>query len=143
VGRPGWLVDDLLAEMRNDADVAKHLVMIHNVDDGLLTALYQAAAFCVYPSAYEGYGLPIIEAFSFGKAVLASSGGALAQLVQGFSPCLDPTDEQAWYETMRKWIETPHSRMPYEQDIRTRLRHPTWSEAAAHIFACILGAKAA
>ena len=141
VGRLGWLVDDLLAEIRNDAEVAKHLVMIHGVDDGLLTALYQAAAFCVYPSVYEGYGLPIIEAFSFGKAALVSTGGALPEVVQGLSPCLDSADEQAWYETMKKWIESPQCRAPYEQEIRTRLRHPTWSEAAAIFFANALSQK--
>ena len=141
VGRPGWLVDDLLAEIRNDAEVAKHLVMIHGVDDGALTALYQAAAFCVYPSVYEGYGLPIIEAFSFGKAALVSTGGALPEVVQGLSPCLDPADEQAWYEAMKKWIEAPQCRAPYEQEIRTRLRHPTWSETAAIFFANALSRK--
>ena len=140
-GRPGWMVDDLLADIRNDPRFVEQILMISDVDDDLLAALYQGAAFCVYPSAYEGYGLPVIEAFSHGKAVLTSTGGALPELARGFSPCLDPTDEPAWYETIRQWIESPQARAPYEREIRARFRHPTWSEAAANFFACISTVK--
>jgi len=143
VGRDGWMVDDLLSDIRNDQELAEHLAIIHDVDDDLLAILYQNAAFCVYPSVYEGYGLPIIEAFSHGKAVLASTGGALPELAQGFSPCIDPADERAWYEMIKLWIETPQAKMPYEQEIRTRFRHPTWDEAAASFFAGISAAPIA
>jgi glycosyltransferase involved in cell wall biosynthesis len=142
VGRPGWLVEDLLADIASDPQTAKQILMIRDVDDDLLAALYQASAFCVYPSVYEGYGLPVVEAFSHGKAVLTSTGGALPELAQGFSPCLDPTDEQAWYETMRLWIESPQACAPYEREIRARFRHPNWSEVAANFFAGIPAAKA-
>ena len=141
VGRPGWMVDELLAEIKNDSRLAEQLLIIDDADDDLLTTLYQSAAFCAYPSIYEGYGLPVIEAFSFGKAVLASTGGALPELVQGFSPCIDPTDELAWYEKMKEWIESPQARIPYEDEIRIRFRHPTWSEAAASFFRSISATK--
>jgi glycosyltransferase involved in cell wall biosynthesis len=136
-GRAGWMVDDLLTDMRNNGQLAEQILVIHDADDDVLNSLYQGAAFCVYPSAYEGYGLPIIEAFSHGKVVLASSGGALPEVVQGFSPCVDPNDEQAWYEMMKRWIEMPEARRPYEQKIRARFRHPTWSEVGANFFAAI------
>ncbi len=140
VGRVGWMVDDLLMCIRSDPQLAGHIVMIQDVDDERLSALYRGAAFCVYPSFYEGYGLPVIEAFAHGKGVLASTGGALPELVHGLSPCLDPADQPAWYETMKQWIESPRARAPYERDIRTRFRHPTWSEAAANFFAGISAA---
>jgi glycosyltransferase involved in cell wall biosynthesis len=140
-GRPGWMVDDLLADIRGDAQIAGQLLMIHDAGDEMLAALYDGAAFCVYPSVYEGYGLPVIEAFSRGKAVLTSSGGALLEFAQGLSPCLDPTDEQAWYDTMRQWIESPQVRLPYEREIRVRFRHPTWSEAAAGFFDTVFAAN--
>jgi glycosyltransferase involved in cell wall biosynthesis len=140
VGRPGWMVEDLLLAIRDDPDTAEQIVLIHDADDDLLNTLYRDAAFCVYPSAYEGYGLPLIEAFGYGKAVLASTGGALPELARGFSPCLDPTDERAWYDTIRQWIEFPQIRDAYERTIRERFRHPSWSEAAASFFAGILAA---
>jgi len=140
-GRPGWMVDDLLADIRHDPQIAGQILMIHDADDDMLAALYDGAAFCLYPSMYEGYGLPVIEAFSHGKAVLASTGGALPELVQDLSPCLDPTDDETWYEHMKQWIETPEAREPFERAIRTRFRHPTWSQAAAGFFAGITAGR--
>jgi hypothetical protein len=63
------------------------------------------------------------------------------ELAQGLSPCLDPTDEQAWYDTMRQWIESPQVRAPYEREIRARFRHQTWSEAAAGFFDKVFAAN--
>jgi glycosyltransferase involved in cell wall biosynthesis len=135
VGRPGWLVEDLMQSLRTDARIAGSLVLLPQVEDRELGALYDGAAFCLYPSLYEGYGLPIIEAFFHGKAVLASTGGAIPEVVGEFSPCLDPADAEAWYRTMKQWILEPAARAGYEQAIRQRFRHPTWHEAAARFFA--------
>jgi glycosyltransferase involved in cell wall biosynthesis len=140
VGRPGWMTEELIGNLRNSGELAKEILMIADADDDTLANLYQGAAFCLYPSTYEGYGLPVIEAFSHGKAVLTSTGGALPELVQDFSPSLDPADEEAWYEMIRRWIEHPEAREPYEQKIRARFRHPTWSEAAANFFGKISAA---
>jgi glycosyltransferase involved in cell wall biosynthesis len=134
VGRIGWMVDDLLSEMRTDLQVAGRVLLIQEADDDLLAILYRHAAFCVYPSMYEGYGLPLLEAFSHGKGVLASTGGALPELAQELSPCIDPTDVQAWYEVMKKWIQTPEVRDSYEREIKKRFRHSTWSEVAERFF---------
>lgn len=133
-GRLGWMIDDLVLEMRSAAPVADCPRIITDADDRLLSALYAGAAFCVYPSAYEGYGLPVVEAFAHGKATLVSTGGALPELARDFSPCLDATDEDAWYGAMKQWIECPQARKPFEEAIQRRFRHPTWSEAAAIFF---------
>jgi glycosyltransferase involved in cell wall biosynthesis len=109
--------------------------------DDELVSLYRAAAFCVYPSRYEGLGLPIIEAFLHGKAVIASTGGALPETVDGLSPCLDPTHEDAWFETLKRWIEDPSLRSQHEARIRANFSHPTWEEAASRIFATVRDKK--
>jgi glycosyltransferase involved in cell wall biosynthesis len=137
VGREGWMIDDLIADIRSDRELSAEMLMIGDADDAMLARLYQGAAFCLYPSIYEGYGLPVIEAFSHGKAVLASTGGALPELVQDFSPTLEATDEEAWHTMIRRWIECPQAREPYEREIRARFRHPTWVEAAADFFSRI------
>jgi glycosyltransferase involved in cell wall biosynthesis len=135
VGRPGWMVDDLMRDLTGER-VAGSLVLLEMVDDATMAALYRGAAFCCYPSAYEGYGLPVVEAFRFGKAVLASSGGALPEVTGDYSPILDPDDVDAWCRALRDWIEHPQSRAAYEERIRS-FRHPTWDEAAAQFFACL------
>jgi glycosyltransferase involved in cell wall biosynthesis len=137
VGRAGWMVDELMKELKSLHGAENHFRLLTGVDDRELAALYRNAAFCAYPSVYEGYGLPIVEAYSYGKAVLASNGGALAEVVGGFSPAIDPLDEQAWYDILRRWIEHPAERAPFEKAIRERYRHPTWDEAARTFFSTI------
>lgn len=137
VGRKGWMMDDLIGEIAADGRVADSLLHLEKVDDQTMAALYRGAAFCCYPSVYEGYGLPIVEAFHFGKAVLTSSGGSLPEVAGEYSPWLDPSDETAWCRTMREWIEDPAARAPYERKIAASFRHPTWEDAAALFFSQI------
>ncbi len=137
VGRQGWMVEHLLREIAADRKLGDTLKILSFAADDELAALYANAAFCVYPSLYEGYGLPIVEAFSYGKAVIASTGGAIPEVVGEFSPCLDPKDEESWYRTLRGWIEDPSLRAPYEDAIRTRYRPTSWNEASAKLFELI------
>ena len=134
VGRKGWMVDTLFAQIAADTAAQGNLLIMSQVNDSLLSTLYENAAFCVYPSIYEGYGLPVVEAFSRRKAVISSNGGALAEVAGGFSPCLDPTDEDAWYATIKEWIGNPDARGPYETAIRNRFQRVTWQESAAQMF---------
>jgi glycosyltransferase involved in cell wall biosynthesis len=134
VGRTGWLVDDLVEEMEAHPSAGDSLFILKGIGDAELASLYRNAAFCLYPSLYEGYGLPIVEAFGYGKAVLSSNGGALPETVGDFSPKIDPTDEDAWYQALKQWIESPQARVSFEAAIRERFRHPTWDEAARAFF---------
>jgi glycosyltransferase involved in cell wall biosynthesis len=133
VGRPGWLVDDLMADLAAEQD-AGSLQVLSDVDDGLLGALYRDCAFCVFPSEYEGYGLPVVEAFQYGKAVIASTGGAVPELVGDLMPCLDATDTDAWTETIGLWISRPDIRLLHEGKLRAHYRPMTWQEASARVF---------
>ena len=100
-GRPGWMVDPVLAEL---AAGVPHVTHFERLDDPALAALYAHAAFALYPSVYEGFGLPVIEALARGKPVLASNGGALTETVAGAFPCLPPDDETAWETSIAAWI---------------------------------------
>ncbi len=137
VGRRGWKVDALKRQIDDPASFGGSLVHLEGIGDGDLAALYAAAAFCVYPSIYEGFGLPVVEAFSYGKAVIASTGGGLPETVGDFSPCLDPHDEEAWFTALKCWIEDPAARAPYEATIRDSFSWPNWDAAAAQFFEAV------
>jgi len=132
VGRPGWMVDDLLAELRR-ATEAGTVLHLSGISDDALTGLYRHAAFCVYPSRYEGFGLPLIEAFAHGKAVISSTGGALPEVAAGRAPCVDPEDAAAWQAVLGQWIEDPAARAPYEARIRAAAPPENWDVAAARM----------
>src|SRR5260370_26866943 len=137
------MVDDLMRDLRRDPRIAGTLQVLPDADDAAVSALYRHAAFCLYPSRYEGYGLPVVEAFRYGKAVLASTGGAVPEVVGGFSPCLDPTDCEAWRRRLETWIEDPAARAVYQTRIRASFRHPDWDESARTLFALLRGEAAA
>jgi glycosyltransferase involved in cell wall biosynthesis len=137
VGRQGWMMDEFCQTLSADSRVADSLLVWPTVDDATLATLYDQAAFCVYPSIYEGYGLPVVEAFARGKAVISSSGGGLAEVGGTFSPCLDPTDLEAWFRTMRDWMENPIARGPYERAIRESFSHPTWAESSEKLLSLV------
>jgi len=131
VGRPGWLVGDLMKKL----SATDRLLILSDVDDDRLAALYDGADFCIFPSEYEGYGLPVVEALARGRAVLASAVGVLPELEAWNLTLLPPRDEQAWYVAMRDWLL--RSDRPRTVGGTPRFRHPTWPEAAAQTFAAI------
>ncbi|HKM61126.1 MAG TPA: glycosyltransferase family 1 protein [Acidisphaera sp.] len=130
VGRPGWMVDDLLPDIRA-TDRVVHL----RPTGPVLHALYAGAAFCLYPSAYEGYGLPLVESFSHGRAIIASTGGAIPEVAANLAPCLDAADEAAWENAIAGWMAEPARRTPWEAAIAHGFHHPDWPTAAAAILA--------
>jgi glycosyltransferase involved in cell wall biosynthesis len=74
--------------------VDPRVVHLGSVSDGQLRWLYEHCVALIYPSLYEGFGMPVLEALSYNATVLCSTGGALAEfpkeVVHSFNPC----DEQ-------------------------------------------------
>jgi glycosyltransferase involved in cell wall biosynthesis len=132
IGRPGWMVNDLMTVLR----ACERVAIMDNVDDDALAALYDQADFCIYPSEYEGYGLPVVEALARGKAVLASDVGVVPELQSSLLKRLPPRDEQAWTLAIQEWLLCPDL-ISRNADPATGFRHPTWQEAAASTFAAI------
>ena len=137
VGRLGWMVEDTLSALADPARFAGSVLHLANADDTTVTALYCRAAFSVYPSVYEGFGLPIIEAFANACPVIGSTGGSIPETMAGLGPSLDPLDEDGWFAALRDWIERPDIRQQHRDRIAQGFAHPSWPEAAARIFAAI------
>ena len=140
VGKPGWKVADVLQRLGDPAEFDGTVIHLPAADDALLTRLYRDCAFGLLPSIYEGYGMPLVESFAYGKTVIASTGGSLPEVAGRFSPCLPPTDSEAWFATLEQWIGDAGARAPYETAIRDSFRPLAWSEAAAATFAAALDA---
>jgi glycosyltransferase involved in cell wall biosynthesis len=129
VGRVGWLVDGLV----NNLLSLQRTSVLNEVDDAALARLYDESLFCVYPSEYEGYGLPVVEGLARGKPVLASDVGVISEIHSSLLKRLSAGDEEAWYQAVRSWLCNPETRP--RSDVP--FKHPTWPEASAQIFGVI------
>jgi glycosyltransferase involved in cell wall biosynthesis len=85
-GPPGWGGVD----RRGD-----HVRWLGYVDDAELAALYRGARCFVYPSLYEGFGIPVLEAMACGAPVVTSRGGACEEIAGGAATLVDPLDVAA------------------------------------------------
>jgi glycosyltransferase involved in cell wall biosynthesis len=137
-GRQGWMTGDVMAALQDDPVFRRDVVHVAGASDDELAALYAGAAFCVYPSLYEGFGLPVIEAFSHGKPVIASTGGALPEAAGNLAPCIDPGDDEAWTAAMARWLDAPAELVAQARRIRAEFSWPGWPEAASQIVSVAL-----
>jgi glycosyltransferase involved in cell wall biosynthesis len=131
-----------LKRMLKDGKAGPDLMHFDGVSDARLASFYRDAAFCLYPSQYEGYGLPAVEALRFGKALMTSTGGSIPEVVGDFALCLDPMDEEAWHTELRRWIEEPAIRVAYEEKVVKNFVPRSWAQTGEDFFRTI-GAFAA
>ena len=94
VGKRAWLSDETFAAAR-DSGYRDDLVFTGYVPDDDLMALYNAAELFVYPSLFEGFGLPPLEAMACGTPVITSNTSSLPEVVGDAGIMLDPRDVDA------------------------------------------------
>lgn len=90
VGKPGWCADETEAAL---AAAEEAVVALGYVPDDDLPALYAGADAFLFPSLYEGFGLPVLEAFACGAPVITSAVGALPEVAGDAALLVDPTAE--------------------------------------------------
>jgi glycosyltransferase involved in cell wall biosynthesis len=125
VGQRGWKYDDVVNEASRP-DLRGRVELKGYVAEEDLPILYSHAAAFVYPSLYEGFGLPVVEAMACGAPVLTSRSSSLTEIAEGAALLADPYDEAALAEGLRA-LATDQA---LAADLRARgLRHAaafTW-----------------
>jgi len=99
VGSKGWLHDDVFVEARESGYVDQ-LIFTEFVPEEDLVALYNAAELFVYPSLFEGFGIPPLEAMACGTPVVCSNTSSLPEVVGDAALMVDPLDVDGLAETM-------------------------------------------
>lgn len=92
VGNKGWNYDNILEEISNQSLLKNRIILPGRVADEDLAALYSGALAFIYPSFYEGFGLPPLEAMQCGVPVITSNTSSLPEVVGDAGIMLDPTD---------------------------------------------------
>ncbi len=83
------------------------LRLLGPVEEDALPALYSNALVCAYPSLYEGFGLPVLEAMQCGALVLTSLDPAIAEVAADAAVRLDARDVRAWADGLRQALAHP------------------------------------
>ena len=100
------------------------------VPDEELPALYAGADLFVFPSLYEGFGLPVLEAMAYGKAVIVSKGGALPEAAGSAGISVDPHDVDAFAQAMAHLLAVPSRRESMEQASMAQAAKFSWEASA-------------
>ncbi len=121
-GPLGWQYEEILATARRSATVRRRILFTGYVSDTDLPALYSGALAFAYPSRYEGFGLPVIEAMACGAPVIASTAASLPEVVGDAGLLVDPDDIDGLAEAMRRLCQ--------DEDFRKRLATRSLRRAA-------------
>lgn len=137
VGMPGWGVGDLLKDIEIDPLTQDLIVQLNHVSDAELNNLYKNALFCVYPSLYEGWGLPVAEALALGKALLVSDQGSLPEVGGDLVAYLPPWNAQAWADGILDLLTSPEKIKAMESRVRQEYKVHRWAETAVKVVSFI------
>jgi alpha-1,3-rhamnosyl/mannosyltransferase len=143
VGGWGWNTAPIARYLHGEA---RHRGVIHlgYVAEHHVPAIYNGARALVYPSLYEGFGLPPLEMMACGGAVVASTAGALVETVGPRAHLVAPEDEDGWRAALTRVVEDDDWWRELRQGVREVARPYTWGRCAAdtlRVYRSLAGGK--
>lgn len=128
-GARGWLYHDFLNTLAN-SPVRHHVRLLGNVPDHDLPALLSAATVFAFPSLYEGFGLPPLEAMACSTPVVCSNASSLPEVVGDAAILCDPRDVNAWQFAIGELLQDDGLRRELGTKGEKRAARFTWNSAA-------------
>lgn len=131
-GRKGWMAEQAFDLLAGTGNLYGYVSVIEGPSDEDLAFLYRNCLFTAMVSLYEGWGLPVGEALSYGKTAVVSHSTSLPEVGQDLVEYCDPLSIQSIANAVLKLVENPVHRHALEARIRqTRLRD--WSDVAREL----------
>jgi glycosyltransferase involved in cell wall biosynthesis len=130
VGKKGWLDHDIEYQVENDPRLSGLISILQGVTDADLHHLYVNSMFTVYPSFYEGWGLPVAESLCFGKPCIASGSSSMLEIAPGLVKHADPFLLQEWVAAIRDFADSPDVLMQATEAVRVGYQRVDWSVTA-------------
>jgi alpha-1,3-rhamnosyl/mannosyltransferase len=129
VGSWGWNSAETAEYLETEA---RHKGVLHlgYIAEEHLAAIYNGARALLYPSLYEGFGLPPIEMRACGGAVIAATAGAVAETIGGRALLLDPADADGWRSALLEVTENEDRWQALRQTDTELARLFTWDRCA-------------
>jgi alpha-1,3-rhamnosyl/mannosyltransferase len=134
VGKPGWKHEELQRALARSG-VANQVMRLENVANADLPAIYSGAELFLFPSLYEGFGFPVLEAMACGTPVLASNASSLPEVAGGAARLLPTDDASAWVEAIRALRDDAQAREAMRRRGLARAAELTWERTARETIA--------
>ena len=134
VGRRGWLFEPIFRRLA-ELNLESHVVVHEHPTRAELPALYSAAAALAFPSLYEGFGLPVLEAMVCGCPVVASDRASLPEVVGEAGLLVPAIDVEALAEALLRVLGAPSLRADLVRRGFERARGFSWERAARETLA--------
>ncbi len=131
-GMKGWLYDDLLAEVRRQG-LSDRVLLTGYLPGADLPAMMSGALAYVFPSLYEGFGLPVLEAMACGTPVICSSASSLPEVAGDAALFFGPLDVEELAEALVRVATDAHLRDDLVGRGFQQLRHFSWSRCAREV----------
>ncbi len=126
VGRAAWLAEPSLAAAKS----RDYVHVLGFLEDEDLPALYRQADVFAFPSLYEGFGIPPLEAMRCGTPVVASTASSLPEVVGEAGLLVPPNDVPAWTAALRQLLQDTSLRVQLQKAGFHQVTQFTWSKAA-------------
>ncbi|MES2204458.1 MAG: glycosyltransferase family 1 protein [Pseudomonadota bacterium] len=133
VGNKGWLYEELLKLINEPQH--PNVVLLRYVDEQVLFHLYSAAKAFIYPSLYEGFGLPVLEAMQSGLPVISSNVSSLPEVCGNAGILVDPLDVSAMTAAMQQLLTADaQTYADYVKHSIAQAKKFSWNNFAEQLF---------
>jgi len=130
VGVSGWKNNDIFQTVQSNHLLKKHVIFTGYIPDHDLSAIYSGALAFVYPSLYEGFGLPPLEAMQCGTPVITSNTSSLPEVVGDAGLMINPSSKDDLCQAMLDLINNSTLRHELSQKGLDRAAQFSWSKCA-------------
>lgn len=141
VGKATSYTEKVKAYIRENA-LESRVKILHNVPNEDLPAIYQMAEACVYPSRYEGFGVPVIEAIQSGLPVVACTGSCLEEAGGNGTIYVDPDDVYAMADAIKQVVKGApgrEERIAASRQYITRFEGNNVAQQVMNVYRDVLG----
>lgn len=127
-GSSGWMNDEVHQFLADHPRLAATVKLLHSVTDSELDSLYRECLFTVYPSFYEGWGLPVTESLCHGKVPATSNAAAVLEAGKGLGAIFDPDNVEEIADVLASLIWDDDHRHRLEKAIRDNPSCRPWRD---------------